>query len=96
MIAEFTVVPIGSGESLSPYVAECLRIVRESGLKYEFNATGTILEGDYDEVIETIGKCHRKVMTMSHRVLTSIRMDDRAGATDEIERKVQSVESKLR
>lgn len=96
MIAEFSVVPIGSGESLSPYVAECLRIVRESGLKYEFTATGTILEGDYDEVMRVIGQCHRKVMSMSQRVLTNIKIDDRAGAKDEIERKVQSVESKLR
>ena len=79
MIAEFSVVPIGAGESLSPYVAECLKIVRGSGLKYEFTATATILEGDYDQVMETIAQCHKKVRSMTDRVMTSVRIDDRAG-----------------
>jgi uncharacterized protein (TIGR00106 family) len=96
MIAEFSIVPIGAGESLSPYVAECLKIVRDSGLKYEFTPMATILEGDYEAVMETRNKCHSKVRTMSDRVITSIRIDDRAGTTDEIERKVQSVEEKIR
>jgi uncharacterized protein (TIGR00106 family) len=96
MIAEFSVVPIGEGESLSPYVAECLKIVRKSGLKYELTASATILEGDYDQVMDVIGQCHKKVRSMTDRVMTSIRIDDRAGATNEIERKVRSVEEKIR
>jgi len=96
MIAEFSVVPIGAGESLSPYVAECLKIVRKSGLKYEFTALATILEGDYGQVMGTIGECHMKVRSMTDRVMTSVRIDDRAGkGGDEIERKVRSVEEKL-
>ncbi len=96
MIAEFSVVPIGAGESVSPYVAECLKIVRDSGLKYEFTATATILEGGYDPVMETIGRCHKKVRSMADRVMTSVRIDDREGAVNEIERKVKSVEEKIR
>lgn len=95
MIAEFSVVPIGAGESVSKYVAECLKIVRASGLKYEFTALDTILEGDYDEVMDVIGKCHKKVRSMTDRVMTTIRIDDREGATNEIERKVKSVEEKI-
>lgn len=96
MIAEFSVVPIGAGESVSEYVAECLKIVRESGLKYEFTALATILEGDYDEVMEVVGKCHKKVRSMTRRVMTSVRIDDREGARNEIERKVKSVEEKMK
>ncbi len=95
MIAEFSVIPIGQGESLSSYVAECLKIVKESGLKYQFTATCTILEGDYDSVMRVIDKCHKKVRGMSNRVLTSIKIDDRAGASEEMSRKVASVERKL-
>jgi uncharacterized protein (TIGR00106 family) len=95
MIAEFSVVPIGSGESLSAYVAECLKIVRESGLKYELTPTATIVEGDYDEVMATISQCHKKVRSMADRVMTSVRIDDRADASNEIERKVRSVEEKI-
>jgi uncharacterized protein (TIGR00106 family) len=95
MIAEFSVVPIGAGESVSGYVAECLKIVRESGLKYQFTALATILEGDYDEVMDVIGKCHKKVRSMADRVMTTVRIDDREGAANEIERKVRSVEEKV-
>lgn len=94
MIAEFTVIPIGSGESLSPYIAECLRIVKASGLRYELTATCTIVEGDYDAVIRTIGDCHKKVRSMSRRAVTSIRIDDREGESNAMQRKVASVQEK--
>lgn len=96
MIAEFSVVPLGAGESLSAYVAECLKIVRKSGLRYEFTALATILEGDYNEVMDVISQCHKKVRSMTSRVMTTVRIDDREGAKDEIVRKVSSVEEKIR
>ncbi|MDD1773300.1 MAG: MTH1187 family thiamine-binding protein [Methanomassiliicoccales archaeon] len=95
MIAEFSVVPIGKGESLSPYVAECLKIVKASGLRYQFTSMGTILEGDFDEVMEVIADCHKMVKGMSNRVSTSINIDDRTGGEDEIRRKTMSVEKRL-
>jgi uncharacterized protein (TIGR00106 family) len=95
MIAEFSIVPIGSGESLSDYVAEAYRLVEQSGLKHQLTATGTIIEGDYDEVMDVISQCHKKVRTMAHRVLTRIWIDDRGGASDEMEKKVQSVMEKI-
>ncbi len=96
MIAEFTVIPVGAGESISPYVAECLKIVRASGLRHELTATCTIVEGEFDDVMRNIVECHRKVRSMSPRVVTSIRIDDRKGESNAIERKVRSVEEKIR
>ncbi len=96
MIAEFAVIPVGSGESISPYVAECLKIVRSSGLRHELTATCTIVEGDLDDVMRTVTECHRKVRSMSPRVVTSIRIDDREGESNAIERKVRSAEEKSR
>ncbi|MGD0056838.1 MAG: MTH1187 family thiamine-binding protein [Methanomassiliicoccales archaeon] len=95
MIAEFSIIPIGKGESLSPYVAECLRIVRASGLSYQFTSMGTILEGDFDEVMKVIAECHKKLKGMSNRVSTTIKIDDRTGSKDEIHRKTMSVEKRL-
>lgn len=96
MIAEFAVIPVGKGESISPYVAECLKIVRASGLRHELTATCTIVEGEFDDVMGAIAECHRKVRSMSPRVVTSIRIDDREGESNAIERKVWSVEEKSR
>lgn len=95
MIAEFSVIPIGVGESLSRYVAECLKIVREGGMNYQLTPMGTIVEGDYDKVMETVGLCHKKVRSMTARVVTTVRIDDRAQHSNEIERKIKSVEEKI-
>ncbi len=95
MIAEFSVVPLGKGESVSQFVAECLRIVDESGLDYRINPMGTVLEGDYDEVMAIIRKCHLRVMELSSRVITTIKIDDRKGKKGMLRSKIESVESKL-
>jgi uncharacterized protein (TIGR00106 family) len=95
MIAQFKVVPVGKGESLSAYVAECVKIVQESGLKYQLTPMATIVEGDWDQVMDVVGDCHRKVRSMSHRVVTTIEIDDREGRRDAMEQKVRSVQDRL-
>ena len=95
MLAEFSVVPIGKGESVSKYVAECMKIVESSGLPYKINPMGTVLEGDYDEVMAVIRKCHVRVMELSPRVITSVKIDDRMGVKNALEKKIASVEEKV-
>ena len=95
MIAEFSIMPVGAGVSLSPFVAECLRIVRDSGLKHQLTPMGTVLEGDGEKVVATIMACHSQVLRMSDRVVTSIKIDDRRDRPADMERKVRSVEEKL-
>ena len=95
MIANFSVVPIGEGNSLSSHVAEVLKIVDESGINYKLHSMGTILEGDWDEILKLIKKCHERTLEDSDRVLTTITIDDRKGKSGRIVGKVQSVERKL-
>ena len=95
MIANFSVVPIGKGNSLSSQVAEVLKIVDESGINYKLHSMGTILEGDWDEILRLIKKCHERTLEDSDRVLTTITIDDRKGKSGRIVGKVQSVERKL-
>lgn len=95
MIAEFSIVPLGVGESLSEDVARCLRIVEESGRDYRLTAMGTILEGEWDEVMAIIRECHQEVLKHAPRVLTTIRIDDRKGAKGVLEKKVTKVEELL-
>ena len=59
MIAEFSIWPIGEGASTSEHVAKVLKLVDESDLPYKLNSMGTVVEGDYDKVMELIGRCHR-------------------------------------
>jgi len=94
MIAEFSVIPIGMGESLSHYVAECVKVVQSSGLDHELTPMGTIVQGDMEQVMTVIMSCHRKVLSMSDRVMTDIRIDDRK-AEHPMGAKVESVRAKL-
>ncbi len=95
MVVNFTVVPIGKESSLSAQVAEILKIVSESGIDYKLHSMGTILEGEWDDIMRLIKKCHKKILKDSDRVLTTITIDDRKGRTGRIAGKVKSVEKKL-
>jgi len=95
VIVEFSILPVGVGSSLSKHVAIALDIVDQSGLKYQFTPMGTILEGDYEEIMHTIKKCHNAVLEDCERVVTTIKIDDRKDTEGEIERKVRSVETRL-
>lgn len=95
MLADFSIAPLDKGESLSRYVAKIVEIVESSGLDYKLNSMGTTVEGNWDEVMELIKKCHSAMRQESRRVLTTIRIDDREGAVGRLTGKIESVEKRL-
>ena len=97
MLVEFSITPIDKeGKSLSEYIAKTINIIKKSGLQYELHAMGTLVEGDAEEVFDLIKKCHLNMTRFSDRVSTSIKIDDRKGATGRLKGKVASVENKLK
>lgn len=95
VLLEFSVVPVGKGASISPQVARVLKIVTESGVRYKANPMGTVLEGEWDELMGVVKKCHAEVMRDSERVLTTLTIDDRKEKEGRMEKKLESVEQKL-
>ncbi len=96
MLAEFSVVPIGKGISISPYVAKALDIVDRSGLDYRVNPMGTVVEGDWDKILALIKDCHTTLLKETGRVITTITIDDRTDKKEgRITRKVESAEEKV-
>ncbi|MBC7097935.1 MTH1187 family thiamine-binding protein [Candidatus Bipolaricaulota bacterium] len=95
IVCEFSVVPLGAGESISEQVAKCLKLVRESGLPYQLTPMGTILEGEWDEVFQLIKRCRDELRKGFRRVLITIRVDDREAPPGRLQAKVRSVEEKL-
>lgn len=95
MLAIFSTFPVGKSESLSEDVAEVIRIIDDSGLECQTTAMGTLVEGEWDEVMALIKQCHYKLRESSSRVNTKISIDDRAGAKGRIKGKVASVEKHL-
>jgi len=95
MIAQFSIVPLGAGASVSSYVAKVIKIVDESQLPYRFHAMGTIVEGEWDQIMNLIKKCRDTLMNEVERVIIDIKIDDRKGTTGRIEQKIKSIEEKL-
>ena len=96
-ILELTLVPIGTGStSVSGYIAQASKILKESDIKHELNPMGTVLEGDPDELFDLVRKMQEEVFnTGAKRVYTVIKMDDRRDKKGHMEEKIKSVEDKL-
>ncbi|MEN6368855.1 MAG: MTH1187 family thiamine-binding protein [Thermotogota bacterium] len=94
MIVDFSIAPIGYGESLSRYVAEAYRIIEASGVRHEFHAMGTNLEGEWDDVMAVVNACRLRLLETCGRVSISLRIDDRKGASDRLGRKVAAAKEK--
>lgn len=54
MIVAFSVTPLGVGEEVGEYVADAVRVVRESGLPNRTDAMFTSVEGEWDEVMDVV------------------------------------------
>ena len=96
MLVAFSVTPIGVGEGVGEIVAEAVRVVRESGLPNKTDSMFTVIEGDsWTEVMAVVQRAVDAVATRAPRVSTVIKVDWRAGVTDAMTQKVQSVEQYL-
>jgi uncharacterized protein (TIGR00106 family) len=95
MLAEVSIIPIGIGSSIGDKLAEVLKIIDASGLPYKVNPMGTVIEGEWDEIMKLIKKCHEALMKTGERTLTTVTIDDRKGKPNRIEKKVKSIEKRL-
>jgi uncharacterized protein (TIGR00106 family) len=96
VIVDFTIVPLGTGISLSPYIAEVERVLERTGLTYALHANGTGIEGDWDEVMEAIRTCHETLHGMGvPRVHTVLQAGTRTDRPQHMADKIASVESRL-
>ena len=92
-----SIAPLGTATtSLSSYVAGMERVLKDSGLKSQLTAMGTIIEGDIDAILPVLRRMHELPFAEGAvRVSTLIKIDDRRDKTSSIERKVRSVMEKL-
>ena len=95
VLLDFSMTPLGKGESVSPYVARCLEVVAASGLDYRLHAMGTTLEGDLDEVLGVVQRCFEALQTDCDRISCSIKIDYRKGPGGRLQSKVQKVQALL-
>jgi uncharacterized protein (TIGR00106 family) len=95
VLLEFSMSPLGKGESVGKYVARSLEIVDRSGVEYRLNPMGTVLEGDWDDVFGVVKQCFERMRKDCNRISCSIKVDYRKGAKGRLRAKVVSVEQRL-
>lgn len=95
VLLEFSMAPLTQGESVSAYVARSLDIIDHSGLPYQLTPMGTIIEGEWDEVMTVVTACFEAMRADCARVGTNIKIDYRAGPGGRLQSKLESVQRKL-
>ncbi|MFB7055752.1 MTH1187 family thiamine-binding protein [Streptomyces vinaceus] len=96
MIVAFSVTPLGVGEEVGEYVADAVRVVRESGLPHRTDAMFTSIEGEsWDEVMDVVKRAVAAVEERAPRVSLVLKADIRPGVTDGLTSKVETVERHL-
>ena len=60
MLVAFSVTPLGVGDAVGEYVADAVRVVRDSGLPNHTDAMFTTVEGDWDEVMAVVKRAVRR------------------------------------
>lgn len=95
VLLEFSMTPLDKGESISPYVSRSLDIIDKSGVDYRLNSMGTVLEGDWDQVMGVVRQCFERMSEDCGRITCSLKIDYRKGKEGRLVAKVKSVEEKV-
>ncbi len=91
-LVNLQVVPMGTGVSVSKYVAACEQVLAEAGLHYVLHANGTNIEGEWDTVFAAVHRCHEVVHEMgAPRVQTFISVGTRVDKEQSLQDKIDSV-----
>lgn len=97
VMIDLCVVPIGVGVSVSKEIAECQRVIAGFGLKSQLHPYGTVIEGDWDNVMACVKACHERLHALGvPRVFTNMKLGTRTDKAQQMEDKVASVEQLLR
>jgi len=96
-VIEFAIFPTDKGESKSKYVAKVIDMIKESGVEYIFTPMGTIIETEtVEEGLDIVKRAYEILQVDCNRVYSTIKIDYRAGHSNRLKKKVESVENKLK
>lgn len=96
VMIDLCLIPIGVGVSLSPYIAQCQRIIEEAGLDHQMHSYGTNIEGPWDDVMAAVKRCHEAVHGMgAPRITSTMKLGTRIDKMQSMQDKVDSVNGLL-
>lgn len=84
MLVWFSVTPIGTGQgSVSREVARALAAVEATGIKATTDASGTLLEGTWEECVAALRAAGDAVLQVAPRVSFTCKLDLRTDKPDQ-------------
>jgi uncharacterized protein (TIGR00106 family) len=64
-----------NGEDVIPYVDEAIKIIAESGVKYEVHPLETTMEGELEELFRIIARMNERMIEMgSKNVISQVKI----------------------
>ncbi len=97
VLMEIAMFPTDVGESKSKYVAEVLKVIKNSGLDFQLTPMATIVEAEtVKELSDLIPKMYEALEKMGcARVYSVVKFDIRASKKNRLKQKVESVKKKI-
>lgn len=96
VLMSMAIFPTDKGDSVSKYVSEVIRYIRESGVSYQLNSMGTSIETEtIEEALAVINGAYKVLEPHVSRVYCNITMDIRKGKSDRMKHKVEAVEKNI-
>lgn len=92
IIAEFSMVPMGTGTSASRYVKEVYKVLEKSGLRFLPGPMSTSLEAEsLREIFDVIEEANEALARSGvRRIITSVKIDDRRDKDISIDTKLEA------
>lgn len=94
-VAALCIAPSGVGDELSEYVADAVKVIRDSGLKNETNAMFTNIEGEFDDVMRVVRDATMTLVNKGYRTGVILKLDIRPGFSNQIDAKAALVDKIL-
>ena len=94
VLLEFAMAPHGQGESLSAHVARIIDVIDKSGVPYQLTPMGTILEGEWEDVMGVVTACFKALAADCPRISMNLKVDYRAGPAGRLKAKTAKIEER--
>ncbi len=97
VLVQMAMFPTDQTESKSEYVAEVIKVIRDSGFSYQLTSMATIIETEkISEALNIVQKCYEKLEELGcNRVYSTLTFDIRKGKENRLKTKIESVEKKI-
>jgi uncharacterized protein (TIGR00106 family) len=95
VLMEFSIAPVGQGESVSAHVARVIDLIDKSGLPYQLTPMGTIVEGEWEQCIGLMSNCFGLLKAEFPRIGVQMKVDYRDAPGGRLKSKTAKVEERL-